>query len=305
MHHLTISGELGSGKSSVARRVAAESGRRVVSGGDVHRSFAEGLGISTGELNRRAEHEPEIDAKIDAEWRRLASSSSPLVFDARLAWHFVPDSVSVHLVVESKVAAERLFSRESSAVEKYRNECDAALGAQERQGSERRRFLEKYGIDIWRLSNYDLVIDTTHASIDQVVEVVQRHAVVRATPDTELMISPWRVVPTVHVSAALADPRHEKACNKSSLGYSRPFFFVLDGHEAVSAALWANEPLVSASLAAEGNDIIERAGGITADQYLRYEPKRSWLYDWEDAHGFRFLDYPDLEAWRENAAANR
>jgi predicted cytidylate kinase len=294
---IAISGELGSGKTSVANELARLTGRRVVSGGDMHRAFAGRHGISTVELNLRAERDPEIDDLIDGEWARLADSSESLIFDSRLAWHFVPRSLSVHLVVDSNVAADRLFSGRRSAVEAYTDVSDAASGAFARQASERRRFLDKYGVDIWRLSNYDLVVDTTHADIADVSAIIHKF-LETGEAAARIYADPRRLLPTAHVTT-LIESHHSMAGSSGDhvgVGYVRPFFFVLHGHQVVSDAARSGAPLVPVDLYAEADDEIPEAGGITAQAYLEDEVNPSWVYDWEDAHGFRFLAHPSHSA---------
>lgn len=296
--HCAISGELASGKTSIARQVAERTGRQTIGGGDIHRHFAESRGLSTLELNLLAEREPEVDEKIDGELATLGRRDVPTVFDARLAWHFVPDAFKVHLVVDAETAANRLFSGRFSAVEQYDNALDAAEAAQSRQASERRRFLEKYGVDIWRLSNYDLVVDTTTAPVEEVVDLICT-ALHSSRDRKSLFVDPSRVIPTgdaVRELAAAGDGPSASA--RPELGYVRPFFFVVTGHAAVSAALRNGSTLVESELRGEAED--EIVGGISGVDYLSQEANRSWLYDWEAAHSFTFREYPELAPWRKS-----
>jgi predicted cytidylate kinase len=296
--HIAISGELGTGKTSVARHVAERRGFKALSSGDVHRMIAEGRGISTVELNHRAEVEPDIDAQIDGELVRLGEADSPTVFDSRLGWHFVPGALKVHLVADAGVAAQRLFGARANAVESYSEVEAAAEGARARQASERRRFLEKYGVDIWRLGNYDLIIDTTEAGIEEVVKVVC-DVLKSGQVGQSLRVSPRRVFPTGHALAEVAQGgEYEKG--SVCLGYSRPFFFVVTGHSELSRAIKQQQQLLPAELQGEGDE--DLVSGISAADYLKREAKQAWVYDWEDAHDFRFAEYPPLDPWRERAA---
>jgi cytidylate kinase len=286
---VSISGELGSGKTSVAREIAAVTGQRIVSGGDIHRAFAESHGISTVELNLLAERDPEIDDQIDGEWRRLADTDENLIFDSRLAWHFVPTSLAITLIVDSRVAASRLFSGRSSSVEKYADEVEAGLGVFQRQESERRRFLEKYGVDTWRLANYDLVIDTTRADIPTVSSLILKK-LGGVELGSRVFVDPRRIYPTERVTVLSRDS--DSAQNGIRVVYARPFFAVLEGHDALSKALRSDDSIVPVTVEAEDSEPIPSAGGLTARDYVRGEVNRTWLHDWEDAHGFRFSDYP-------------
>lgn len=167
---ITISGRPGSGKSVVASKVARELNLSHVSAGDFMREMAAERGVSILELSRVAEAGDEIDREIDARTVHLAEQGGDFVMDARLGWHFIPDSVKVFLEVDPLVAAERIFeARRRSEVENVTLE-QTRLAVHDRTESERKRYLDYYGVDYGEHDNYDLVIDTSKLPIDQVVE---------------------------------------------------------------------------------------------------------------------------------------
>lgn len=289
--HITINGELGSGKSSVARRLADLYAIRLVSTGDVQRSIARELQLSTLETNLRAEADSMIDARVDQVSRNLASSSEPILFDSRMAWHFVPKSYKIHLLVDPAIAAHRMHNR-VSAMEEYQSAEDARALAEQRYLSERRRFIATYGVDIFRLKNYDLVVDTSAATIDEVVDVIRTEldAADGSAPGPAVYVSPRRIIPGYDITAKDHAGRSGPPQGPPSVGYSRPFFFLLSRHGAIEQALRRNEPLVDVHLAAEGADTV--ADDLSANDYLHHVIQLDWLESWEDAHGFRFSRYP-------------
>lgn len=169
---ITISGRPGSGKSVVASKVADVLGIRHVSAGDFMREMAQERGISILELSRLAEQDEAIDAEIDGRTRRLAGSGGDFVIDARLGWHFVPESFKVFLDVRPEVAARRIYGarrgteRENTDLETTR----AAVNSRTR--SETSRYQDYYGLDYTEPSHYDVVVDTSDLTVDQVVERV-------------------------------------------------------------------------------------------------------------------------------------
>ena len=169
---LTISGRPGSGKSLVAKRVAAELGLRHVSAGDFMREMAEERGMTILELSRMAESGDEIDLEIDRRSARLSSAPIGFVMDARLGWHFVPGSVKVFLDVRPEVAAERIFAA-SRGSERENLSLEATRKAiEERSASEVDRYTRYYGLDYTDPDNYDLVVDTSDLGPDEVVSRV-------------------------------------------------------------------------------------------------------------------------------------
>jgi CMP/dCMP kinase len=294
---ITVSGELGAGKSSVTTELARMLGARRVAMGDVQRTVADRLGLTILELNRYAETHPEIDTELDAGFVELARSGEPLVVDSRLAWHFLPEAYKVHLLVEPVVGASRVLSRGPSSAEEYGSLEEAIARTRARVESERRRFAALYGIDVTSLRNYDLVVDTTRLSADDVSSLIARSA---ADSDPlpsipVLWIDPRRVLPTEPLSpdlesAAAAIDRGAPEPTPVRVGYSAPWFFVLDGHARLSAAVRDGAGLIRAELVAEGGEPV--VDGISADDYVRSASARALAREWEDAHGFRFPEPP-------------
>lgn len=291
--HITVSGELGSGKSSIAHELARIHGMNVVSTGALQRKLAESLGLSTLAMNKRAETDSSIDERFDGLLREFGSKSDPAIFDSRMAWHFVPDAFKIHLVVDSLVAAERLYRVRSSDVESYSSVEHAARDARKRFESERMRFQQKYSVDIGRLKNYDLIVDTSDANLAEVVAEILQALDGKPARGGNLRVSPRRIVPTIDPVRELAAVEHGAmpTWESPTVGYSSPYFFAIRGHDALSKALLEKKKLVSAILESEDDE--EVVGGITASQYLFREAQRKWIYDWEDIHGFRFSSYPD------------
>lgn len=301
MRHVAISGELGSGKSAVAGALAQALQAQVVSTGAIHREIAASRGQSALQTNLAAEEDEAIDRAIDGELQRRAALPDATVFDSRMAWHFVPDAFKVHLVVDPSVGASRMASRLATAVETYTSVHEAVAQSEERHDSEQRRFLAKYAVDIDRLRNYDVVIDTTHATVDGVAERLRAlmGQVPGDVPSPLLVLSPRRLFPTAFPPGLLTDdtpaPQGPEATPDAIpvVGYSRPHFFVIRGHAAVAAALRAGEVLVDARLGAEGSDDV--VDGVSTDAYLAGAVDRDRLRDWEDGFGFRFSTRPPVE----------
>lgn len=302
MRHIAISGELGSGKSVVAAALAAGLGAEVVSTGAIHRAIAASRGESALETNLAAERDEEIDRRIDGELVRRAQQDDTVVFDSRMAWHFVPRALKVHLVVDPAVGAGRMLGRSPTDVERYGSVEEATARAEERHASEQRRFLGKYDVDIDRLRNYDVVVDTSAATVDEIAAWVRgffdapdRLADARPV----LCVSPRRLLPTAGVpaldDAALADLQrrlavapHGEGVPPPVLAYDRPWFWVVDGHDVVSAAVRAGRPLLLARLRAEGDEPVDGGAAATVLRDLDARP----VHAWEDAHGFRFAATP-------------
>lgn len=139
------------------------------------REMAAERGMTILELSRVAEGDDSIDREIDERSARLADSGRSFVMDARLGWRFIPESVKVFLDVRPEVAASRVYGA-GRVTEKENTDLDATVGAiARRTQSERERYIAYYGIDYLDPVHYDLVVDTSDLTPDEVVGVIISH----------------------------------------------------------------------------------------------------------------------------------
>src|SRR5215510_8678664 len=106
---ITIAGSPGSGKSSTARAVAAALGFRHFSSGDLFRQLAVERGESIEAMNISAEVQRDIDLKVDNLLQEMYRTDKKLVIDSRMAWHWMPSSFKIFLLLDPATAAARIF----------------------------------------------------------------------------------------------------------------------------------------------------------------------------------------------------
>lgn len=169
---ISITGDLGSGKSTVCRYLKEKYGFSVYSTGAIQRSIAERYHMTTYDFNKYMEEHPEIDEEIDTTLTEIGKRDEDMILDSRMAWHFVPDSYKVYLAVETDTAVRRVLDDNRGAVETYDGFDDARCKLLERKTSENLRYRTKYGVDCADLSNFDLVIDSTVLSPQEVAETI-------------------------------------------------------------------------------------------------------------------------------------
>lgn len=169
---ITITGDLGSGKSAVSNILCGLTGFQYVSTGRIQRQLALDMGIDTLEMNRRADTDPSIDQRIDGIFVDLGKDPHGYVIDSRMAWFFLPDSFKVYLQTAVEVSAGRILSDPTRNSEQYAGMEEAIGKILARKESENARFLLKYGADCANLHNFDLVIDTTQRSKEYVAELI-------------------------------------------------------------------------------------------------------------------------------------
>ncbi len=159
----------------MASAVAKRLGWRHVSAGDFMREIAAERGVSILELSRSAEDSAAIDHEIDSRTVRLAEEGGDFVMDARLGWHFIPGSVKIFLEVSPDVAAQRIFEARRGSEHENVDLDTTRRAIESRTESERSRYLAYYDLDYTDHDNYDLVVDTSDLSIDDVVEGIVSH----------------------------------------------------------------------------------------------------------------------------------
>ena len=172
MNHITLSGELGSGKSTVANYLISKMPFKIVSAGLLFRQLAAQHGMSAKEFNEFIENDPKYDHYVDDTMAELGRTDEKIIFDSRMAWHFVPSSFKIYLYVDVDTATERIFNDVGRVSESYSDKATARKEIVERRQSEILRYQNFYHCNLDDYSNYDLIVDTSHASRDEVNELV-------------------------------------------------------------------------------------------------------------------------------------
>ncbi len=169
---IAISGDLGSGKSVLSKKLKEKLGFEIISIGVIQRELALKYGMDALEFNKFMETHPEIDEQCDNMVVNYGKEERSLILDSRLAWHFIPHSFKIHLRVDNNVAAKRIFEDMIRKNEKYISVEDAAEKLLARKESERRRYKQLYNVDVEDLSNYDCVVDTSNSTPEEIFQKV-------------------------------------------------------------------------------------------------------------------------------------
>ena len=169
MSIITITGDLGSGKSTVSKLLQEQLNYEYIYTGKIQRMIADRYNMTTMALNKYAETHPEIDEEIDSTFKSL-NHSNKLIVDSRLAWFFIPQSFKVYLKTDLMVAINRISTDDLRMNESYASREEASAHIIARKESENKRFMELYGADCSDLSHFNLVIDTSKMPAKQVAE---------------------------------------------------------------------------------------------------------------------------------------
>jgi cytidylate kinase len=275
---ISITGILGSGKSTVCKQLTERYNFRYFSTGVIQRELAVKMGMTTYELNKYSETHPEIDDQIDGELIKLTDSPDDIVIDSRMAWHFVKDTYKVYLLTDETVAAERVMQAQRGPSERYADTEQAREFLKARRDSENLRYKHMYGVDCDDLKNYDLIIDTTNdASVvppekiaDIIIENYNESYNTRKASSPALFISPLCLYPT---GAADDD------ADEVTVRIYDSHLFIAKGHKRAGELIKAGEKLVRCSIAA-----------VVSDDEVEFSLETA--REWERVNGVKYRTLP-------------
>lgn len=170
---ITLSGMLGSGKSTIGKLLAKKLGFTFYSTGNVQREIANQYGVTTLELNEMCKTNPKIDEQIDSVFKDLPLQGKDYIVDSRMAFHFIPSSFKVKLNVNTRIAGSRIMNdTERTGEKKYSTVEEAVDSLLNRRALEVERFKKIYRVDIDNDYNFDYVLDTTYLTPNEICEQI-------------------------------------------------------------------------------------------------------------------------------------
>ena len=181
---ITISGNPGSGKSTIANSLVNELGYKRVYAGQIMRDIAKRRGITLQELGEIAKTDQSIDEGIDSqmikEVIRLDKKGDDVLVEGRVQFHICKDlnPINVYVYVDPKVAAERIFNALNNPEEaEARNEAvpksveDVQDKNKVREKIDAARYKKVYGVDHRDPRNYNVIIDTTNVPLEKMLNL--------------------------------------------------------------------------------------------------------------------------------------
>jgi cytidylate kinase len=205
--HITITGNLGSGKSTICKLLNEKYQFEIYSTGKVQRELARQMNMTTLELNQLMCSNHKYDTMIDDTTARISreNKDKDIIFDSRLAWHFVEHSFKVFVSVSLEVAAERVMNDKRGAEETYTSLDEAKKLLAQRAATEKVRYKDIYNLNYMDFTNYDLVIDSTYCSPDKIAEIIIKEAKEYEKSSshpavTKMLVSPKRLLRDVEIT---------------------------------------------------------------------------------------------------------
>ncbi len=240
-----------------------------------------------------------IDTDIKEKGKEINKEYRPnqiWIIDSRLAFSNIPNSFSVRLTSNSEVAAERLFNDKTRGIEdsRYNTLLEAKVERERRLTGEVKRYKQRYGIDLENPDNYDLIIDTSYASIEDISDIIikglqyyrnnQFFAKTWTSPKTLLPLQAERETlarDTLNFDE-MVETLEKNGYNPSSeieVVEVEGYKYIIEGHHRNFASAYIGKTLVPYTILAKddetitkyGNTARERADSLTINMLYGHE----------------------------------
>lgn len=294
--YITITGELGSGKSTVAKLLNQKYGYELYSTGSIQREIAKEKGITTLELNQQMTNDIHniYDKMIDNKTVELSEKNigKNIVFDSRMAWHFVKESFKVYVTVDIYVAAKRVLTDDRGKEEHYDSAEEAAKSLLKRKQLEDARFAEMYSVDTTAFSNYDLVIDSTDLRPEELAEFIM-DKLNGESKTAQIFLAPERLFPTWAVRDIDSETVIQSGESEETINVAKynGCYYIISGHRSVCLALRNKERLIAVRMLPVNEDGFVEKDGLRID--VSEKKPETYYSAWEEYNDMKFSGYPD------------
>ncbi len=172
---ITLAGTPASGKGTVGKLLGKKLGFPSYSTGQMWREEAQRRGMTVDDFAAWLATHLEEDKKFDDKQQEMGFTQDNFIIDARMAWFFIPHSIKVFLDVDIDVAAQRRFGQQndpSRAEKSFASLADVKTELLNRTKADLSRYTALYGVSEYDKTKFDIVIDTTELTPEQVVDAV-------------------------------------------------------------------------------------------------------------------------------------
>jgi predicted cytidylate kinase len=166
---ITISGTPGSGKSTIAELLEKKLDLKYVYSGMIFRDIAKKYKMTLEAFGKYCEEHSEVDKELDDRQLEIIKEGDVIVEGRLAGWLALKNNIpalKVMINADIDTRANRIVNREKGTVDKRKEEII------KREKSEAARYKNYYNIDLNDTSVYDLVIDSSNRSPEEIVEII-------------------------------------------------------------------------------------------------------------------------------------
>lgn len=164
-----MSGMPGAGKGTIGKMLSSHFNIKFMSVGQFRRQMATKRGLTIKELNKIGETEIWTDKLADEHQKKLNKNHDGFIFDGRLSWYFIPNSIKLFFTIDKKVAAKRIFDNQRESEENFKTIKDVMEYNKKRNVSDILRYKKIYEIEnCYDENHFDIIIDTTNKTPTEV-----------------------------------------------------------------------------------------------------------------------------------------
>lgn len=279
--NITISGDIGSGKSTIGRILADKLHYNFIDGGQLYRKYAAEKGRDVLEQNKSGDIS--VDKLIDDEIVKIGAKSDNTIFVSRTAWYLLPDTYHIYLSVSPKLAAKRVLERKSNN-EKHTSIDDVVQYSKSRTEHEDARYTSMYGFTRTdQLHKHNLVCHIGSRDIDEVVNFLL--SMIPIKPWNVFAFDPRSALPTQVIRDMNMETLHhymniisgDYLLENVAIHYFNSTPYIYDGHHRVAAACLNNVKFMMTTC-------------LSFPIMKDYEQPMSVYYDWEDLCKIKLSD---------------
>lgn len=170
---ITLGGKAGSWKWTVAKLLSEKLGYEIISIWNLKRKLAEEMGLSISEFNllgEKPENQHEFDLKYE-EYQKNLDLNAQVILESRLWFLCQPNAFKVFLNVSDEVASQRILN-DKRTTDHFFSPEEALQVTKKRNQDDQNRYLSLYNIDLWDSTQYNLTIDTSNLTPEEVVNKI-------------------------------------------------------------------------------------------------------------------------------------
>jgi len=170
---ITISGKQGAGKTTLAKNLAKKLNYKFLSIGDLKGIMAQERGMTIDEFSEMGKKDPKtVHELVDEKTKEIGKTEDNFIIEGWIAWKFIPHSKKIFLEVEPKVGAKRVFADQRPDEDHCEKIEEMELMLKERLKTTNAQFIKNYGIKFLDKTQYDIIVDTTHLTIEEMINII-------------------------------------------------------------------------------------------------------------------------------------